>query len=278
MADETITELVDRAFAAARSGDLAPTTALQDLGPAMIPAVAPHLKDSNEDVRRQAVTLLGLTGSAEAVPHISSALADSSADISRRAADALYHMGSAAVQDPSAVEAIRTYVAKDGGAAGPILLLGYKPGDDSTSLLNEVRKNRRAESGKVDHASPVAPVPLIADIALTRLGDGDAKARVVVAIGEGDLDALTFLLHVLRDIADKDVLRGLAEASLADMRPVFGDVPSHADVDTRLADIAAARFAGHFGLATGTGDKATRPLAEAELAAVRAALAERLAD
>jgi len=278
MADQTITELVDKAFAAARSGDLAPTTALQDLGPAMIPAVAPHLKDSNEDVRRQAITLLGLTDSAEAVLHISSALADSSADISRRAADALYLMGGVAVRDPSAVDAIRAYIARGGGAAGPILLLGYISGDDSTSLLNEVRKKRGAESGKTDHASPVAPVSLIADVALTRLGDSDAKARVVVAIGEGDLDAVTFLLHVLRDIDDKDILRGLAETTLADMRPVFGDVPSHADVDTRLADIAAARFAGRFGLATGTGDKATRPLSEEELVAVRTAVAKRLAD
>lgn len=278
MADEMVTELVDKAFAAARSGDLAPATALQDLGPAVIPAVVPHLKDGNEDVRRQAVTLLGLTDSADAAPHIASALDDSSADISRRAADALYHMGGVAVQDPSSVEAIRTFVARAGGAAGPILLLGYKPGDQSTSVLNEVRKTRRGESGKVDHASPVAPVSLIADVALTRLGDNDAKARVVVAIDEGDLEALTFLLHVLRDIDDKEILRGLADASLADMRPAFGDVPSHADVETRLADVAAARLVGRFGLTAGTGDQATRRLTEAELQAVRAALGDHIAD
>lgn len=276
MSDETITELVDKAFAAARSGDLAPTGALQDIGPAMIPAVAPHLKDSNEDVRRQAVTLLGLAESPDAAPHLASALGDSSADISRRAADALYRMGGVAAQDPSTVEAIRDFVARDGGAAGPILLLGYRPGDQSTSLLNELRKNRRGDSGKVDHASPVAPVPLIADIALTRLNDSDAKSRVVVAIGEGDLDVLTFLLHVLRDIDDQDVLRALADAALADTRPVRGDVPSHADVDTRLSDVAAARFAGRFGLSTGTGDQAIRRLTAAEMETVRAALVERL--
>lgn len=276
MADHTITELVDKAFAAARSGDFAPSSALQDVGPALIPAVAPYLKDDNEDVRRQVVTLLGLTDNAGAAPHLASALDDPSADISRRAADALYKMGGGAVADPSAAEAIRGFVKKRDGAAGPILLLGYDSGDQSVASLNEVRQSRTGETAKVNHASPVAPVSLVVDVALTRLKDSNAKSRVIAVIGEGDLDNLSFLLHVLRDIEEKDVLRALADAALADTRPVEGDVPSHADVDTRLADIAAARFTGRFGLATGIGDQATRPLTDAELDAVRGALANRL--
>ena len=278
MADDTIIELVNKAFAAARSGDLAPASALQDIGPALIPAIAPYLKDGNEDVRRQTVTLLGLTGNADAAPHLALALGDPSADISRRAADALYNMGGAAVQTPSAVEAIRDFVVKGDGAAGPILLLGYKPGSQSVASLNEVRQGRSGENAKVDHASPGAPVPLIADVALTRLNDRDAKSRLVTAIGEGDLDTLIFLLHILRDIDEEDVLRALADTALRDTRTVEGDVPSHADVDTRLADVAAARFTARFGLSTGIGDQATRPLTDAELDVVRAALAKRLAN
>ena len=68
MANQTISERVDQAFAAMRSGDLAPSSGLEDAGPGIIPAVVPYLHDDNEDVRRHAVTLLGLTKSADAAP------------------------------------------------------------------------------------------------------------------------------------------------------------------------------------------------------------------
>src|SRR3954452_20524495 len=66
VANETISDRVDKAFAAIRSGDPAPSAGLEDAGTAIIPFVASYLRDDNEDVRRYAVTLLGLTKSADA--------------------------------------------------------------------------------------------------------------------------------------------------------------------------------------------------------------------
>ena len=278
VANETISDRVDQAFAAMRAGDPAPSSGLEEAGPAIIPAVAAYLGDDNEDVRRHAVTLLGLTGSAEAAPYLAKALADRSDDIARRAALALYELGADAVADPSVGTALATAVTGGNSAGGAILLMGYVPGAASVAALNGLRERGAGQSTEVYRWSPVMPVPFVADVALTRLGDADAKARTLAAIKGGDFDALSFLLYALRDIEDRDVLRALADATLSDTRPAQGDAPSGADLGIRLADVAAAQFVKRFGLSAGVDTTADRPLTAAELAALREALAARLAE
>jgi hypothetical protein len=278
VANETISERVDQAFAAIRSGDLAAASRLEEAGPEIIPAVVPYLRDENEDVRRHAVTLLGLTKSADAAPHLAAALSDQSDDIARRASTALYEIGPDAVRDPAVGEALAASVLGGNDTGGAILLLGYVAGEDSVAALNKVRERGAGQSTEVFHWSPVVPVPFAADVALTHLGNEAAKARVLATIRDGDFDALSFLLYALRDIEDRDVLRALADATLTDKRPAQGDVPSGADVGIRLADVAAAQFVKRFGLSVALDTTADRPLTEAELLAVREALSARLPD
>jgi hypothetical protein len=278
VANQTISERVDQAFAALRSGDPAPSTGLEDAGPAIIPAVVPYLSDDNEDVRRHAVALLGLTRSADAAPHLAAALSDQSDDIARRASMALYEIGSDAVRDPSVGAALAASVLGGNRTGGAILLLGYVAGEDSVAALSTLREREAGQSTEVFVWSPVVPVPFAADVALTRLGDEAARARVLATIRDGDFDALSFLLYALRDIEDRDVLRALADATLTDERPAQGDAPAGADLGIRLADVAAAQFVKRFGLSIGSGTTADRPLTEAELLAVREALSARLAD
>lgn len=278
VANETISERVDQAFAAIRSGDPAPSNGLEDAGPAIIPAVVPYLRDENEDVRRHAVALLGLTNSADAAPHLAAALSDSSDDIARRASTALYEIGSDAVSDPSVGEALAASVRGGNDTGGAILLLGYVAGEDSVAALNQLREGGAGQSTEVFVWSPVVPVPFAADVALTRLGDEPAKARLLATIRDGDFDALSFLLQALRDIEDRDVLRALADATLTDERPAQGDAPSGADLGIRLADVAAAQLVKRFDLSVGLDTTADRPLTEAELVAVREALSAHLSD
>jgi hypothetical protein len=278
VANQTISERVDQTFAAMRSGDAAPSSGLEDAGPAIIPAVAPYLGDDNEDVRRHAVTLLGLTRSADAAPHLATALSDQSGDIARRASMALYELGPDALRDPSVGKALAASVLGGNHAGGAILLLGYVAGEDSVAALNQLRERGAGQSTEVFVWSPVVPVPFAADVALTRLGDEAAKARLLATIRDGDFDALSFLLYALRDIEDRDVHRALADATLADERPAQGDAPSGADLGIRLADVAAAQFVKRFDLSIGLDTTADRPLTEAELLAVREALSARLAD
>jgi HEAT repeat protein len=272
VANQTISERVDQAFAAMRSGDLAPSGGLEDAGPAIIPAVVPYLRDGNEDVRRHAVTLLGLLESADAAPHLAAALSDPSDDIVRRASTALYEIGADALRDPSVAEALVASVLGGNDSGGAILLLGYVAGERGIAALNKLRERGAGQSTELFNWSPVVPVPFAADVALTRLGDQAAKARILATIGDGDFDKLSFLLYALRDIEDRNVLRSLADASLADQRPAQGDAPSGADLGIRLADVAAAQFVKRFGLSVGSGTTADRPLTEAELVAVRDAL------
>jgi HEAT repeat protein len=276
VADQTITDRVEAAFAAARSGDLAPSGALQDIGPDIIPALVPYLDDANEDVRRQAVTLLDLTESPEAVPHLAAALSDPSYDVARRAAIALYEMAPEALRDPSVAPALRSAVRHGDDAGAAILLLGRVPGAESIAALNELRGETDGQTTQVFHWSPEVPVPFAADVALTRLGDPGAKARVLAAIGSGDFEVLSFLLEALRDVEDRDVLSALADATLSDLRPTSGDAPSSADLGIRLADVAAARFVKRFGLSVGVDTTADEPLSEAQLDAVHEAVDERL--
>jgi hypothetical protein len=278
VANETISERVDRTFAALRSGDPAPSSGLEDAGPALIPAVAPYLSDDNEDVRRHAVALLGLTRSADAAPHLATALSDTSDDIARRAATALYEIGPAAVRDPSVGKALAASVLGGNETGGAILLLGYVAGEDSVAALNTLRQRQAGQSTEVFVWSPVVPVAFAADVALARLDDAAARARVLATVRDGDFDKLSFLLHALRDIEDRDVLRALAQATLGDERPAQGDAPSGADLGIRLADVAAARFVERFDLSVGLDTTADRALTEAELIAVREALSAHLAD
>ena len=276
VADQTISERVEQAFAALRSGNPVSSGDLGDAGPAIIAAVVPYLGDSNEDVRRYAVGLLAATGSPDAAPHLAKALSDRSDDIVGRASLALYELGPDALRDASVGEALAASVLGGNSAGSAVLLLGHVPGQNSVKALNGLRDLQADRKTEVYRWSPVVPVPFVADVALARLGDRQAMDRVLAVIRSGDFDALSFLLHALRDIEDRDVLTALADATLSDERPAQGDAPSGTDLGIRLADVAAAKFVERLTLSAGVDMTADRPLTAAELRAVRDAVSARL--
>lgn len=125
------------AFEHVRRGDLGPVSSLQTSGAAVIPFVAPYLQDTFEDVRREAVSLLGVIGTKAALPLLARALEDRSADIQDRAASALYERftpdelaGNAAIGD-----ALRAAVGRGNTAASARLLLVNYPGPETESVL-----------------------------------------------------------------------------------------------------------------------------------------------
>src|SRR5262249_29659401 len=85
-----IADRVKRAFEIARNGDFGPSSDLKEFGQAIVPHLAPYIKDPNEDIRRQVIALLKLTGSEAALPLLAMALVDSVEDIQKRAALVLY--------------------------------------------------------------------------------------------------------------------------------------------------------------------------------------------
>jgi HEAT repeat protein len=269
---------LSRAFEAVKAGDFGPLAALPVPTAAAIAAIERGLSDGSEAVRRESVTLLSLLRDPRAAPALAKALDDPSADVAWRAAAALYVLGPDAIAgDPSVGERLRSAVAGGLTAGGAILMLAHAPANGaSAAALEAARAERGDVLTEVFNASPVVPVALMADVALARLGDRQAQDRLVDAIGTGDLDTLQFLLSALREIATPRVIETLATATLADDRPVDGDMVSSAEPGVRLADLAAVRLAHRFDLPVAVGELAVERLPDETLRNVRQALAEQL--
>lgn len=269
-----------KAFEAVKAGDYGPLSALKTPSTAIIPAIARALSDDSEVVRREAVTLLGLTNDPAAAPALSLALMDPVDDVATRAAAALYRLGQDAIDaDASVGERLREAVGKGFAAGGAILMLAHARAKAETiSTLQALREKKGDSPAEVFPSSPVVPVALMVDVSLARLGDGAAEDRIVAAIGNGDLTTGEFLLSALREIESIRLIETLATATLADARPVEGDAPSGAETGVRLADLAATRLVQRFRLPVDLDDTADKRLADETLQAVKAALDRHLAN
>lgn len=270
-------EQVDAAFAAARSGDFGPTAAFQHAGPEIAPLIGRYVGDRQEDVRRQAVTLLGLIGGAEAAVYLANALADPSNDIRERAASALYQQAPDTLAgNPAVGEALRASIGGGNDAGGAILLLGYFRSAESEATLTELQSTRGSAMTEVYNWSPVVSVALVADVALAHLGNEGAVDRLTDAIAAGDLATLEFMLYTLRDVDDPTLFHALAAATLDDQREVQGNVPAGALPQLRLADLAATKLVERLELEVGFEVSDATRYSEDEIGAVREAIEARV--
>ena len=266
-----------QAFEAAKTGDYEPLGALPAPTAAAIPALDRLLADNNETVRREAVTMLGRIDDPAAALVLSGALADPVDDVATRAAAAIYRLGPDAMQ-PGVGEQIRKAVENGLTAGGAILILAHDAASEETiEALQVLREAKGDELSEVFPSSPAVSVGLMADTALAKLGDAQAKDRLIAAAGSGDLPTAEFLLSALREIDSPRVIEALAAVTLADSRPVQGDAPSGAETGMRLSDLAATRFAARFDLAAGIDDMADERLPDETIEAVKAELENYLA-
>lgn len=143
--------------------------------------------------------------------------------------------------------AVRASVAEGNHNAAALLLLGYDTSTEAAVLLSDLRDAGAGSLTKLQPWTQVVPVTLVVDIALSRLGDGEARNRLLELIENGELATLTFLVSVLREIDTPELLQALAR-SLDDEREVSGGVPSGAAPARRLADDAVDAFVERLGL------------------------------
>jgi HEAT repeat protein len=271
-------ERVEAAFAAARSGDFGPSSELASLGEAAAPLLAPYVTDGDEEIRRQAVALLAAINGKGAVAPLAKALADGSQDIRQRASAALYEH-----YDPRDLgkradlgEALRSSIRQGNDSGGAILLLGYFSGPKSKETLRDLRDRHGGGRTEVFSWSPVVPISLAADVALSRLGDEAARRALTSRIEAGELEDLQFLLYTLRDIDSPPVIHALMDATLDDMREVPGEVPSGAEPQIRLQDLAVTQLVKRFGLRMPFDVSGDRRYSDDEIAAVREAVDKRV--
>ncbi len=269
---------VNAAFTAARQENYELISQLAEQGDRVIPHLEPYLRDGNEMLRLQAVSLLAMSKNPTAVPLLTLALRDSSQELRARAALALYEQ-----HDPlplagrSAVgEALRDSVDQGNDAAAALLLLGYFPGEASLKVLRAL--NARAGEAQTELATwaPVVPVRLAVAVSLSRLGDQAGRLALLQTSAEGAPSEREFLLSVLREIDAPEVLHALAAGTLGDTRSISGGVPSGVQAQRRLCDLAVSSFVKKMNLKMKFSVDGSRRFTRTEIESVRQALANSL--
>lgn len=268
-------ERAARALAAARVGDMGPSADLARLGPSVVPHLAPFLSDPSEDVRTQGVAVLREIGGASAVPLLVAALGDASLEVRERSASALWdRCEPGAVLAAAGAEArLRALVEEETSAAGAYLLLGRSREPASRDALARAAARKEPLVKLSPGALPV-PAALAARVALSRLGDREARAALLrwsdagVAPGPPPPERL-FVLAALGEVDDPALLHAVASA-LDDERPVAGGVPSGAAPSRRVCDVAVEAFVARLRLAPGFALSEARRYDAAERARVKA--------
>jgi hypothetical protein len=143
--------------------------------------------------------------------------------------------------------AIRASVAGGNHSAAAILLLAYDTSEQARELLAGLRNSFGTELAKLQPWTQVVVVSLPVDVALSWLGDSEARARLFQEIEDGGLESRIFLVSVLREIGSPELLHALSRA-LDDQRTVSGGVPSGAEPARRLCDAAVDAFVGRLNL------------------------------
>ena len=241
---------VEQAFIAAKAGNFEPSSQLQQLGESIVPLLKPYLSDPDENIRRQAIALLGSINGDAALPLLTAALADPSADLQQRASLILYtqYDPSALAADTAIAQALKQNIENGNESAPAVLLLGYFPGNDTIAVLRKLRESEALT--EVFTWTPAVPVRLAADIALSRLGEQDARVALLDRIEKGDLNELSFLLYSLLDIDSPKVLHALKTATFNDEREITGDMPSGIKPQIRLQDLAVSAFVKYLDMPT----------------------------
>lgn len=171
-------------------------------------------------------------------------LRSSDPDEAARAADALYWSATAAktLTEKDVGDALRHSVEQGNRAASAILLLGYVP--DTAELLKEFIREHGDTPVKLHPWSDIVPLRLAGQAALSRLGDRQARERLLQSISELDTAARLFLLDIIAFIDAPEVWHALSDY-LEDTHEIRVDVPSGAP-RRRVCDHAVDAFLDRF--------------------------------
>lgn len=228
----------NKVFSDFKKGDLSQTASLARYGVAIIPHVEPFLHDDSEATRIEAVALLDAIGGELAANALVSVLVDQSEEIRERAARSLYkYLIANTTQISLGSKPIESFKLGKPGAA-VLLLLGY------SAAGGEFLKKSLAEERlvKLYQYSPTVPAWLPAMVALSRLGDAQARISLNSEIDKGNIDTLEFLLQAIESIDAPEILHALAIKTLTDEREISGGVPDGAQPSRRVADMAVDAF------------------------------------
>jgi hypothetical protein len=202
----------------------------------------------------------------EALRHLRS----SDPDEAGRAADALYASPTAAqaLADKDVGDALRHSVEQGNRTASAILLLGYLP--DAAELLKKLTHEHGDTPVKLHPWSDIVPLRLAAQAALSRLGDREARERLLQSISELDIAGRLFLLDIIAFVDAPEVWHALSGYT-RDIHEIRVDVPSGAP-RRRVCDHAVDAFLDRFAFKVSFERKPGGRYAPGEIEEIRRAL------
>ncbi len=229
---------VNEAFLAVKKGDLSLTAGLVRHEDAIVEYIAPLLIDGNEAVKIEVVALLDAVGSEAAAIALVDALSDQSEEVRDRSSRSLYKFLNNTTKQINFESKLVKGIELGNPGAAALLLLGY------TTAGEELLKKHLPEERlvKLVQYGPVIPARLPAMIALSRLGNEQARLSLNTEIISGDINTLELLLQAIDSIDSPGLLHALANKTFADEREISDGVPAGAQPARRVADLAVDVF------------------------------------
>ncbi|MBI4905472.1 MAG: hypothetical protein HY820_17700 [Acidobacteria bacterium] len=162
------------------------------------------------------------------------------ATVRERAAEGLYDSPerSTLLSSAEAAPALLASVERGNRSAAALLLLSYAPG--SAPLLKKLAAEHASDLVKLRSWSRPVPLSVAATVALSRIGDADARRTLLERAAEYPDAVRVFLLDVLTDVDSPEVWHQFA-AYLHDETEIPEGVPSGA-ARRRVADRAVDAF------------------------------------
>lgn len=229
------------------------TEAVVEAGPAAVAPLAARLAAAKTTGEKSAlVDLLSAVGGAEALAPVLPYIGDADPDLRARASAAALKVvlangpPSGPVAEQLQTEITAALEAPD--AEGGVLLLGALAPGAEDALEAQLSGTRLV---KAQPQEPTAPAALAARLALSALGDDEARTSLLKQIPEAEPDSLVFMLKALPLIDAPEVLHALAATTLSSDAPVADGLPSGAEPAREVADVAVEAFVARLSLSPG---------------------------
>ncbi|UFI04137.1 hypothetical protein [Roseibium aggregatum] len=227
--------------------------AVVEAGPAAVAPLAARLAAAKTtDEKSTLVDLLSAVGGADALAPVLPYISDADPDLRARASAAALKVvlangpPSGPVAEQLQTEVTAALEAPD--AEGGVLLLGALAPGAEDALETHLSGTRLV---KAQPQEPTAPAALAARLALSALGDDEARTSLLRQIPEAEPDSLVFMLKALPLIDAPEVLHALAATTLSSDAPVADGLPSGVEPAREVADIAVEAFVARLSLTPG---------------------------
>ncbi|UES42519.1 hypothetical protein [Roseibium aggregatum] len=227
--------------------------AVVEAGPAAVAPLAARLAAAKTTGEKSAlVDLLSAVGGAEALAPVLPYIGDADPDLRARASAAALKVvlangpPSGPVAEQLQTEVLAALEAPD--AEGGVLLLGALASGAEEALEAHLSGTRLV---KAQPQEPTAPAALAARLALSALGNDEARTSLLKQIPEAEPDSLVFMLKALPLIDAPEVLHALAATTLSSKAPIADGLPSGAEPAREVADVAVEAFVARLNLTPG---------------------------